>query len=127
MNTKWLFLISTVITVFMIVFNFNISYASDIENVINGANNFLNEADDGQKIDDDKLQSVSDMIYNILVVLGMSIAVIISGILGIKFMIGSVEEKAQVKDSLIPFIIGCIVVFGAFSIWKIVVTIGRQL
>ena len=35
--------------------------------------------------------------------------VVISVILGIQFMMGSVEEKAKIKDSLIPFVIGCIV------------------
>lgn len=38
-------------------------------------------------------------------------------------MVGSVEQKAKVKDSLLPYIIGCIVIFGAFGIWKIVLTI----
>ena len=52
---------------------------------------------------------------------------IIAGILGIKFMIGSAEEKAQIKDALIPFVIGCIVIFGAFGIWKIFVTMGKNL
>ena len=42
-------------------------------------------------------------------------------------MIGSAEEKAQIKDALIPFIIGCIIVFGAFGIWKIFVNIGNSL
>ena len=46
--------------------------------------------------------------------------------MGIKFMIGSVEEKAEIKAALVPFVIGCIVVFGAFGIWKIVVTIGNN-
>lgn len=38
-------------------------------------------------------------------------------------MVGSVEQKAKVKDSLLPYIIGCIVIFGAFGIWKLVLTI----
>ena len=38
-------------------------------------------------------------------------------------MAGSVEEKANIKNSLIAYIAGCVVVFGAFTIWKIVVTI----
>ena len=42
-------------------------------------------------------------------------------------MLGSIEEKAQVKEALIPFIIGCIVVFGAFGIWKIVTQIGSMI
>ena len=56
----------------------------------------------------------------------MIVAVLIGAILGIKFMIGSVEEKAEIKAALVPFIIGCVVVFGAFGIWKIVVTIGNN-
>ena len=43
--------------------------------------------------------------------------------LGIQFMVGSVDQKAKVKDSLIPYIVGCFVIFGAFGIWKIVLTI----
>ena len=41
-------------------------------------------------------------------------------------MLGSVEEKADIKAAMVPFIIGCVVVFGAFGIWKIVVTIGNN-
>ena len=38
-------------------------------------------------------------------------------------MISSAEEKAEVKKMLIPYIVGCIVVFGGFGIWKLVVNI----
>ena len=67
------------------------------------------------------------MIYNILLVIGMAVAVGIGTVLGIKFLMGSMEEKAQIKESLIPFIIGCIVVFGAFGIWKAVISVGSTL
>lgn len=42
-------------------------------------------------------------------------------------MLGSIEEKANIKESLIPFVIGCIVVFGAFGIWRIFVSLGQKL
>ena len=38
-------------------------------------------------------------------------------------MTGSVEEQAKVKQTLVPYVAGCVVLFGAFTIWKIVVTI----
>ncbi|MCI8481836.1 MAG: hypothetical protein HFJ27_01800 [Clostridia bacterium] len=41
--------------------------------------------------------------------------------LGIKFMISSAEDKAKVKEALIPYIAGCVVVFGAFTIWRLVI------
>ena len=38
-------------------------------------------------------------------------------------MVGSMDEKAKVKESLIPFVIGCVIIFGAFGIWKLIATI----
>lgn len=117
-----------VVVVNMIFFNINIVQAESYSDIIKDGDSFLNSAKKSNvSIDETKLKDSSEMIYNILLIFGMCIAVVISGILGIKFMIGSVEEKAEIKDALIPFIIGCIVVFGAFGIWKIFVTIGNRL
>ena len=71
----------------------------------------------------DTFLSPTDQIYNILLAIGTVIAVIIGAILGIQFMVGSMDDKAKVKESLIPFVIGCVIIFGAFGIWKIVATI----
>ena len=70
-------------------------------------------------------KTLSNNVYNILLFIGLAIAIIIGLVLGIQFMVGSVDQKAKVKDSLIPYIVGCIVIFGAFGIWKLVVTILR--
>ncbi len=105
----------------MIVFNINTVQAYGLGNVFSGGDSFIYAGKKGStKIDEEKLKSTSSDIYNILLVIGICVAVITISVLGIKFMIGSIEEKAQVKESLIPFVIGCIVVFGAFGIWKMV-------
>lgn len=104
-------------------------YSSDtsLSDVISGGDSFIDAGKDGSaKIDKGSLQNASSSIYNILLICGVIIAVLIGSIMGIKFMIGSVEEKAEIKAALVPFVIGCIVVFGAFGIWKIVVTIGNN-
>ena len=104
-------------------------YGSDtsLSDVISGGDSFIDAGKDGSaKIDKGSLQNASSSIYNILLICGVIIAVLIGSIMGIKFMIGSVEEKAEIKAALVPFVIGCIVVFGAFGIWKIVVTIGNN-
>ena len=38
-------------------------------------------------------------------------------------MTGSVSERAETKQLIAPYIVGCVVVFGAFTIWRIVVEI----
>lgn len=104
-------------------------YSSDtsLSGVISGGDSFIQAGKGGSaQIDKGSLQNASSSIYNILLICGVIIAVLIGSIMGIKFMIDSVEEKAEIKAALVPFAIGCIVVFGAFGIWKIVVTIGNN-
>ena len=74
-----------------------------------------------------ELQDLSSTIYNILLVVGIVIAVLLGAVLGIKFMIEGAEGKAEVQKALVPYVIGCIVIFGAFAIWKIVVTVLQGL
>lgn len=130
---KKIILVTMTILIAVNIFTFNCkSYASNskdtsISDIFQGARDFMSKGGDVTKDQEDKLITTSNLVYNILLVMGIAIAVIVSGILGIKFMIGSVEEKAQIKDQLVPFVIGCIVVFGAFGIWKIVVSLARQL
>lgn len=64
------------------------------------------------------MQILSD-IYSVLLPLGVAVTVIIGGIIGIKFMVASAEDKAELKKSLVPYVIGCIVIYGAFGIWKL--------
>lgn len=73
------------------------------------------------------LQNFSSTLYNILLTIGIVVAIIVGLIIGIKFILGSIEEKAEIKQLLVPYIVGCVVVFGAFGIWKVVVEILSQL
>lgn len=74
-----------------------------------------------------ELQDLSSTIYNILLVVGIVIAVLLGAVLGIKFMMEGAEGKAEVQKALVPYVIGCVVIFGAFAIWKIVVTVLQGL
>lgn len=56
------------------------------------------------------------LIRNVAVVGG----IIILSIIGVKFMIGSAEEKAEYKKSLIPLVVGIIIVMGATTIVSMV-------
>lgn len=96
--------------------------STTIDSTIGSAKKFISNGKD-KTIDEDKLKSASDFLYNLLLGIGIIVAVIVGSILGIKYMTGSVEEKAEYKETLIVYLVGCVVVFGAFGIWKIVVNI----
>lgn len=127
MKLKSLIVIILILFINILFFNINVVQAEGFSDVISGGDSFINAGTNGNMdIDRGKLQDTSKTLNSILILIGMCVAVVVSAILGIKFMIGSVEEKAQIKEALIPFIIGCIVVFGAFGIWRIFITVGND-
>ena len=93
-----------------------------IDDVISDSDSFVNLGTD-EKVTTSNLQAFSRNIYNILLTLGIAVAVISGIIIGIKYMLGTAEEKADIKGLLITYIVGCVIIFGSFAIWKLVVTI----
>jgi len=69
---------------------------------------------------DTGIQNLAGKIIGVISTVGIVLSVIILSILGIKYMMGSAEEKAEYKKSLMPYIIGSVLVFGASSIATIV-------
>lgn len=63
----------------------------------------------------DEVINVGGTIYNALTTLGIIISVISLIAIGIKYMLGSVEEKAEYKKVMIPYVIGAVLV-GAGSV-----------
>lgn len=90
--------------------------------IINAADSFLDTGKDNN-IGNSDLRNVSTTIYNVFLVIGIIAAIIIGILMGMKYIMGSIEEKAEVKGMFIVYVIGCIVVFGAFGIWSALVNI----
>jgi len=61
----------------------------------------------------DKVQDVGQKVLGIIQVAGSVVAVIILAVLGIKYMMGSAEEKAEYKKVMIPYLIGAVLIFAA--------------
>ena len=78
-------------------------------------------------VDEIRMKDLSSYIYNILLAAGVIVAVVVATVLGIQFMIGGAEGQAKVKEMLVPFVVGCIVVFGGFGFWKIALTVGQKI
>lgn len=105
-----------------------ISNAAFWDDVIDSGDDFINKGtseilDETTEVDQSKLDDTVDKVYNALLTLGIILSVLIGAILGIKFMTGSVEEQAKIKELLMPYVTGCIVTFGAFGIWKILMVV----
>lgn len=103
-----------------------IKVATSVDDVFKDADDFIKQGEDLQSENDEnkkELSSTLDFLYNLLLGIGIVVAVIVGTLLGIKYMIGSVEEKAEYKETLFAYLISCVVVFGAFGIWRIAILI----
>lgn len=99
-----------------------------VSDMFKSADDFLSKGESPETvIDETKLQSTSNTIYKWLMIVAICIAVIIGAVLGVLFITESIEGKAKIKEALVPYIIGCFVVFGAFFIWKTLVNVGNSL
>ena len=53
----------------------------------------------------------------------MAVTFITIGVMGVNFAIQAADEKAKVKEAMVPWVIGILVSFGAYGIWKFVMNI----
>ena len=95
------------------------------DTIISDAETFIQDGQDSNiaTINQENADTVLNSIYNIMLAIGITVTVIWGLVIAIKLMMSSVEEKAEYKKLLWPYLIGCIVIFGSFIIWKIVIII----
>lgn len=115
------------IFIFILVLQFlytSNSYASMWGDIWSTGQNFIEDGkNEGAAINSNVLKETQNDIYNLLLALAVALMVIVGAILGIVYMFGSIEQQVKVKETLIAYVIGCIVIFSTFGIWRLVVSI----
>lgn len=64
----------------------------------------------------DRITNIGNQIITILTIVGTVASVIVLIVLGLKYMMGSAEEKAEYKKTMMPYVIGAALVFAASAI-----------
>ncbi len=81
----------------------------------------------GTESDAQEIKTVGNKVIQVISVVGSILSVIVIIVLGIKYMVGSVEEKAEYKRTMIPFLIGAIFIFAASSIAGIIYQVAIKI
>lgn len=102
-------------------------YGFSIDKIIADAEEFLGIGMLDSTVNEGKLQQSTKEIYGVVYSIALVIMIGVGMILGIKFIMATVEEKAKIKELLIPYVCGVIVIFGTFGIWKMVVDMGLKI
>lgn len=74
-----------------------------------------------------EIQDVGNKAVTIISTIGSILSVIVIIVLGIKYMLGSVEEKAEYKKTLLPYVIGAAFIFAASTISQIIYELAIQI
>ncbi len=112
---KLLKILPILMTVFMVLTATTSVFAGTVGNV----NINLNKGDTTGVV------NIGNNILSIIQVVGTVIAVGVLMVLGIKYMMGSAEEKAEYKKTMLPYLIGAILLFAAVNLANWVVDIAQ--
>lgn len=67
-----------------------------------------------------EITGVGQSIVGILQTVGIVLSVVVLIILGIKYMMGSAEEKADYKKSMMPYVVGAGIIFAASAFAQVI-------
>lgn len=115
-------LVVNTISIFLCLFMLfsTVSQANNIDGWISEGNNFIEKGSQTEVIDTGEIKNVVLPIGQALVAIGTVVLVVITVIMGIKYMMcQSADEKAKLKTQLIGLVVSTIVIFGAQVIWSV--------
>lgn len=97
------------------------SYATD-----SGLGN-LNQYGGGSGGSSVELEQKAETVLGIIQVIGVVISVVMLIVIGIKYMVGSIEERAEYKQTLKPYLIGAFLVFSGTTIPQLIYQIAKNI
>lgn len=74
-------------------------------------------------VNTDQMEKEFAGLGKILTTIGAGVLLIVITYMGIKYFISTPEEQAKLKGQLIGVVVSAVVIFGAYSIWKMAVSI----
>lgn len=89
-------------------------------------NTVLNGLNGNGNVQTNDLTKVGNNIVTIIQVVGIVIAVMVLLVIGIKYMMGSASEKAEYKKTMIPYIVGAVLIFAGTSLVRVIYSLSTS-
>ena len=122
MRTKTIKILTIILAIVTILMSTSVtSYSYSPSDVVSKNNTALKDMPQME------LEKLGNNIIGIIQVIGIIISVMVLMILGIKYMMGSASERAEYKKTMIPYLVGAILIFAATTIANIVYQFAKGL
>lgn len=112
---KKLSIFTIILTLIILIIPIN-SYAGSIFDPVINPDGY----DPGTIQQSSELNGIANTVLGLIYYIGVFISVGMLMVIGIKYMTGSVEEKVQYKETMVPYVIGAVLLFGGINILKII-------
>ena len=121
------------IAIFLILINFNYTNAAGdgsslLSNMESQAKNFIDKGSKAAEgnINYTNIANEFKGLGQILTLIGAGVMVAVTTYMGIKYLTAGPEAQAKLKVQLIGVVVSGMVIFGAYSIWKLVMQVASQ-
>ena len=103
-----------------------VSAATTLGSMTKQAKSFISRGAKNQdKISYDKITDEFAALGQILTTVGAGVMVAVVTYMGIKYLTAGPEAQARLKVQLIGIVVSGVVIFGSYTIWKIVVQVAE--
>ena len=91
------------------------------------AQSFVENGKQNAKIDVNKIAEIIKPLASLLLGIGSVVLVVVTAIMGVKYMSATPETRGKLKTQLIGIAVSAVVLFGAYGIWSISYTVLSNL
>ena len=118
-SIKIIILLLTALTIVFFFF-FSVNAVTDMKNLVAQANNGYGQKDDNTNSIAKSTRTIVGSIIVVVRIIAVGIAIIMIVVLAMKYMVSSVEDKAEIKKHATVYIVGAIVLFAASGLLGII-------
>lgn len=115
-------IIVIVVSLLYSIISYNVEAAANFD-----PNPYTKSINNSETRGTDQIANAGNIIIGLLRGAGTVLSVIVIAVIGIRYMLGSVEEKATYKQSMLPYLIGAILVFGITTVLPVIIAIANSI
>ena len=118
------YVISIIATILLSICIFSMTYETQALGLsyIGDPDEYIQEQGDNTRI-----IPLGNIVVGVVRAVGTAIALLMLTIIGIKYIMGSVQEKAEYKQTMWPYIIGAILIFAGSSLVDVIYRVFQNL
>ena len=115
------------ILLLMILGTFSKVFCFSLDDIFNSGKNFIDRGSQNATITTTEAINAFVPIGITLVGIATIVLVVVGLIMGVKYMISGADQKAQLKQRLIYFVISVVLVYGATGIFALIIQIFNSI